>query len=129
MAKSEVKTKKEIANLKKHLIAAFGDDKDNKVTKSFFWDDFSMDESSYDSENQANFKKHLNNLGISVKSEDHYGGEGQGEDYWTVYSFTDGKETVYIKFDGWYQSYNGSEYNEWFFVEPREVKVVQYFKV
>ena len=55
-----------------------------------------------------------------------YGGEGKGEDYWTVYKFSNGNESVYVQFDGWYASYNGSEFDEWFFVEPKEVKVVKF---
>lgn len=51
-----------------------------------------------------------------------------GDEYWSVYSFTDGKETVYIKFDGWYQSYNGSEFTEWFFVEPKQKTVTIFEK-
>ena len=56
------------------------------------------------------------------------GGEGQGEDYWTVYKFTDGTGEVFVQFDGYYMSYDGSTFNEFFFVTPKEVMVTQYFK-
>lgn len=52
--------------------------------------------------------------------EDSYGGESQGEQYWSIYKFTNGTDEVYVKFDGSYYSYSGSEYNEWFFVTPGE---------
>lgn len=60
-----------------------------------------------------------------------YGGEGDGSSYWTVYKFTDTEtnETAYIQFDGWYASYVGSEFEEWFYVEPKEVLVTQYHRV
>lgn len=68
-------------------------------------------------------------LNLQVDFVDSYGGEEQGKDYWAVYSFTDGQEVVYVQFDGWYASYNGSEYEEWFFVEPKQVTVTQFFKI
>lgn len=38
------------------------------------------------------------------------GGEGDGEEYWFVFTLTkDFKDTKYFRLDGWYQSYNGSE--------------------
>ena len=64
--------------------------------------------------------------GITAELADCYGGEGQGDKYWSVYKFSKGNEAVYVQFDGWYASYNGSEFNEWFFVEPKQVQVVQF---
>lgn len=71
----------------------------------------------------------LTAMGLTLVDEDSYGGEGKGEEYWHVYSITNGTETVYVKFDGYYASYSGSEFQEWFFVEPKEVTVTQYFRV
>ncbi len=64
--------------------------------------------------------------GITVDFVDRYGGEGQGDEYWSVYKFSKGDEAVYVKFDGWYASYDGSEFNDWFFVEPKQFQVVQF---
>jgi len=47
------------------------------------------------------------------------GGEGKRDKYWTVYKFSSENEEVYIKFDGWYAAYQGSEFNEWFSVKPK----------
>jgi hypothetical protein len=66
---------------------------------------------------------------IDIKFETYYGGEGMGDAYWAVYSFTRYDEKVYVKFDGYYQSYNGAEYNEHFFVEPKQVTVTKFFRV
>lgn len=68
------------------------------------------------------------NMNISYEFVSDYGGEGQGSDYWTVYKFTDNAtgEEVFIKFDGWYQSYNGAEYESCFVVQPKEKTVVVY---
>lgn len=70
-------------------------------------------------------------LGVkSIKSVDQYGGEGQGEQYYNIfkYTFEDGEET-FIKFEGWYASYCGSEYQEAYIVVPVEVMVTQYKQV
>ena len=38
--------------------------------------------------------------------------------YWNPTLKLKGDETVYVKFYRWYQSYNGAEYDSWFFVKP-----------
>ena len=38
-----------------------------------------------------------------------YGGEGKGEDWYSVKYFP--KYDIYIRVDGWYQSYNGTEFH------------------
>ena len=59
---------------------------------------------------------------------EHFGGEGQGDTYYSVYKFTDTstKEKVFVKFEGSYASYCGSEFNSWFFVTPKEKTIVVY---
>ena len=68
-------------------------------------------------------------LNIEYSHVDNHGGEDEGEDYWSVYKFTHGTDIVYVKFSGSYQSYSGSDYNEWFFVVPKAVEVTQFFRV
>ena len=67
-------------------------------------------------------------LNIEYEQAASHGGEGEGEDYWSVYKFTQGTESVYVKFSGSYQSYSGSDYDEWFFVDPKVVEVTQFFR-
>ena len=67
-------------------------------------------------------------LNIEYTHVDNYG-EGEGEHYWSVYKFTHGTDTVYVKFSGSYHSYSGSNYDEWFFVVPKVVEVTQFFRV
>jgi hypothetical protein len=38
-----------------------------------------------------------------------YGGEGKGDEYWVVFSLSEGDVTRYFRKDGWYQSYSGGE--------------------
>lgn len=69
--------------------------------------------------------------GISFKCVDSYGGEGEGSTYYSIYSFTNkmSEETLYVKFDGYYASYVGSEFHDWFYVEPKEEVVINYYPV
>ena len=66
---------------------------------------------------------------ISYEYVDSYGGEGQGEEYWSVYKFTRNGVTVHIKFNGSYASYSGSYYDDMYMVEPREVTLTKFFNV
>lgn len=63
---------------------------------------------------------------LKIEHQANHGGEGEGEDYWSVYKFTNGTDESYVKFQGWYQSFNGSEFTEWFFVEPKQKMVTVY---
>ena len=66
-------------------------------------------EAKYGTEEYKIYKNSV--LGI-VKRVAQYGGEGKGEDWWVIYHFID--HNVYIKVNGYYQSYNGTEfYDGW----------------
>lgn len=97
------------------------------VDDLFFNEGFDPNESRWDSSETKDLKEEFQSLDIVVCKEDHYGGEGQGDEYWTVYSFSRGTEKVYIQFNGWYASYNGAEFTERFFVQPRQ-KMVTYYE-
>lgn len=81
---------------------------------------------NYDSEEMLEFKAAVIAEGISFDHEENYGGEDMGSEYWSVYSFTDGKDAVYVKFDGYYQSFNGSEYKGFYFVKPTPVQKIEW---
>jgi hypothetical protein len=59
------------------------------------------------------------------------GGEGDGSHVERVMTVNiDGKVEAYVRATGYYESYNGTEWNSgWELVEPREVVVTQYFPV
>lgn len=57
---------------------------------------------------------------------DNFGGEDMGSDYFAVHKFTRGDETVFIKFYGYYASYDGSTYEGFVVVTPKEKTVVVY---
>lgn len=60
---------------------------------------------------------------------DHYGGEDQGLDYWTVWEFSTADQTIMLKFDGYYQSHFPIEFNGWYEVEPVEVTRIEYKRI
>lgn len=121
---------KDKQSLKKYL-ETFLDKSHEEIVAHFFWsyaNERSAEDRFISEEARSNFGE-LIGKGITFENVDSHGGEGQGEDYWSVYKFTLDNEVCWIKFDGWYSSYNGSEYTEFFFVEPKEVVVTKYFKV
>jgi len=118
------KVKSSNANLVSSLkaqVAALLAEAGSDILWEFFQSSNPMEDSEYNSDESA--------LGITHEYMANFGGEGEGEQYWSVYKFTKGTEAVYVKFDGSYQSYNGSEYDEFFFVEPKEVTRIEYVKV
>lgn len=108
----------------KETITEFIKDKKEVVSYDLFHGEFKMEKSSRDDEKRTAFRAKLVDLGLQMNLEARYGGEGEGDDYWSVYSVTNGEDTVYMRFQGWYASYHGSEFTEWFFVEPKEKTIV-----
>ena len=73
------------------------------------------------------FEQWATHEGIDKPSQvDSYGGEDEGSNYYKVIKFTRGSETVFIKFWGWYASYDGAEYQDFSIVTPKEKTVVVY---
>lgn len=54
------------------------------------------------------------------KKVDQHGGEGQGEKWWSVKYFKD--HDVYIKTNGFYTSYNGTDFEDGYGEEVRPVE-------
>ena len=68
-------------------------------------------------------------LPFEFKSVDSYGGEDCGSEYWTVIEVrdpTNTEETLLVKLEGWYQSYNGADYSGWKFVTPKQKSITVY---
>ena len=68
-------------------------------------------------------------LPFGYKGVDSYGGEDQGSDFYSVILIRNPDnhdEQYYIKFQGWYASYNGAEYEGWSFVEPKQKTITVY---
>ncbi|QGH74571.1 hypothetical protein KNU84_gp002 [Bacteriophage DSS3_VP1] len=81
----------------------------------------------FDKEENADFLEAFEALGdVTIKVVDSFGGEGSGDDYYCVYEFSDGINKAYLKFDGWYASHYGSEFQSVFLVEPRQRMITEY---
>ena len=68
-------------------------------------------------------------LPFEHKGVDSYGGEDQGSDFYSVILIRnpdDHDEQYHIKFKGWYASYDGAEYHNWSFVEPKQKTITVY---
>jgi len=94
----------------------------------FFYADIESEHNEYDSEELTELKNQLDVAGIRFELKDRYGGEDMGSDYWSIYAFSDSTDTVFIKFNGWYASHVGSEYQEFYAVIGKEKTVVEYEK-
>ena len=46
-----------------------------------------------------------------MQTVDEYGGEGQGDDWWSILYFKD--HDVYIRIDGYYSSMDGTQFDGW----------------
>ena len=110
-------------NLKVKLQEVF--DQGGDYVYTFFYDDFDLSDYGQYYDIEAGTFDFLE----SAQCVDSYGGEGQGETYYSVWKFVskDG-EVAFVQFDGSYQSYSGSEFDDYFFVEPKQVEVTQYVK-
>jgi len=83
----------------------------------------SIDDIRPDDEFSDEFKAEFAKLG-KIEMIEQFGGEGHGDDYWTVYHFID--HDVYISFDGWYASHHGSEFNDMSEVRPKIVEKTEW---
>lgn len=78
-------------------------------------------EFDHDISYEENKKKLFKQLALGkIKEIDQYGGEDQGSTWYTVKYFVD--HDVYIRTDGYYSSYNGTDFDQGF---GREVKPTQ----
>lgn len=96
------------------------------VDTELFYGDFRQEASKHDSASDTAFKQELYDAELVVEFVQQFGGEGQGEQFWSVYKFTKGSEFCHVMFDGYYASYDGASFHEWGFVEPKEVMVIDW---
>lgn len=110
------------------LVVKLLNEADNEVKYRYFFEGEASD--VYDDgrywDGVAEFNEILQSHGINFERKEQFGGEGEGEDYYSVYSFFTNTDECYIKFSGWYQSYSGSDYSEFFVVKPVERMVTFY---
>lgn len=101
------------------------------LTELFFDDEFDSEYISKYSNSINELRQFIQSEGFSIKCVEAIGGEDEGRDYYKVYKFTNtstGQE-CFVKFQGWYASYYGSEFESYFEVTPQEVVVIEYKSV
>lgn len=65
--------------------------------------------------------------GITQQQVEEYGGEDMGPAYYSTYKFSkEGEKDVFLKFYGWYASYDGANYEGFKQVYPKEVTRIEY---
>lgn len=94
--------------------------KDNSSYLEFGGDYFYPED--YENFNPASFP-------WTYKYVDKFGGEGHGDSYWPVYEFSLNGVSCHIKFDGYYNSYEGATCDNLIEVEPRQVMRTAWFPV
>lgn len=65
-------------------------------------------------------------FGITLEFVDCKGGTGQGDIYYSVIKFSKGEESVLVKFNGIWTSYEGAQFQRWSFVNPKVIEVTIY---
>lgn len=69
--------------------------------------------------------------GVDLETVKEWGGEGKGDSIGYILKVTEGEQSVHVRVEGRYNSYNGSDFSYAYvaLVEPKEVTVVQYFPI
>lgn len=112
--------------LKDKIVALLAEAESDVITEFFHGE--VNDNITWDSEEVSDFRKLLSDAGVTFQFVDRYGGEDQGSNYWSVYSFSDGMQVVFIQFQGWYASYDGSTFDEFYEVQPVEKTITVFEK-
>lgn len=111
----------------KDKIVSLLTEADSDIIAQFFHGEIN-ETTRWDSEEITEFRKVFSDASISFEFVDRYGGEDQGSDYWSVYSFSDGMQVVFIEFQGWYASYDGSTFDEFYEVQAIEKTIIVFEK-
>lgn len=83
--------------------------KDNGVSVSHFAYESSLD---IPLDFKGTDSEYEESLGLGeIKEVDQHGGEGMGSDWYSIKYFP--KHDVYVKVEGWYESYNGTDFEDW----------------
>lgn len=115
-----------MSNLKNEVAALLSEAGSDVIHNFFRSEGNEISKYTEEGDEVDTFVKASEERNITYIHVDSYGGEGMGDEYWSVYKFTKGPDKVFVKFNGSYQSYNGADFDEYFFVEPEE-KVVTVF--
>jgi len=119
--------KNEMENIVKEVVP---DLVRENAKKNRYYDEDSYEVENIDSFNGDSFQEFADgaeNDDYIIKEEETFGGyEGAGEETWIVYSLLNKKtqEKIYFEINGYYNSWDGTEWNNWAVVKPKEVKKI-----
>lgn len=103
-----------------------------KLNELFSKDDFTPTQFMHGDVSRVHWKtkESLYDGDLDWELVDRYGGEEQGSDYYKVYKFTDKttNEECYVYFQGWYASYDGASFEEWYLAKPVEKTIIDYVR-
>lgn len=129
--KTVIQTEQELRIFVKTLVDGLSDQAIEELFQSY-----SSGELDGEYDNEGSEIASINDLTTILKENGYefenvyqHGGEGQGDEYYSIYKVSNAELEVYVQFNGWYASYHGSEYQEWFFVEAREETVINYYLI
>lgn len=90
-----------------------------------------FNENSFNNSNSNHWlNQYLSDLDIYAEYKYSYGGEDMGRECYAIYRFYNKEDDqCFIKFDGWYASYVGSELTDIYEVTPRTHTVIKYERV
>jgi hypothetical protein len=72
----------------KDLVTEFLNDEANTdIVHSLFQSDWNLEISKWDGEQETAVKQSMIDANVVLTHKDNHGGEGEGEDYWSVYEF------------------------------------------
>ena len=90
------------------LVIKYFSDKESSYKLGQIFNDY-YDNNAYDKKNVPC----LIHDTLTMTIVDHKGGEGEGSEYYHIFKFEEvGKEPVYVKFNGYYESFDGMSYAE-----------------
>ena len=89
-----------------------------ELLENYFYNDENAASQSFQEIADEDFNKWLTENNIKEEHIEQVGGEGQGDNYYVVYLYTKGDEKVYIKFSGYYSSFEGPSYEGYYVVNP-----------
>ena len=91
------------------------------IDKDYEISDFVYNELQYLSDENEDYK-------IESEIEQH-GGEGEGDNYWVITRVLNKKtnEVFYIRFYGYYSSWDGTTWNGWDLVKPHKKEIIEFY--
>jgi hypothetical protein len=112
--------------MKKELIETIK--KCTSELEDFDWTDYYRSLFCDDNNTWSVCYKELLKCGFKIDLVDHYGGEGQGSEYWSVFSVEHEGQTKFFRIDGYYASHYGAEItgDSYDFEEVEKVPVQTY---